>query len=210
MARLQILELPEGPDDERPPFVLVIDQAEDSIGRSLRRHAGVPEEAELTTNVAHLIGARGVLVFAETIEIPANEIPLDADGHPVRLRVEADLSAFNEQLAAAQAAAAEPVTPIPAKVRRDEAWDGHWFGTPGYLDPQRCSQCGIDRRSWEFGRDQRSCETVQADDESGHDFRPVGEKGTLTCLRCAVPRIQWAAGRSSPRCDAGRMATEVK
>jgi hypothetical protein len=77
MARLQILELPEGPDDERPPFVLVIDQAEDSIGRSLRRHVGVPEEAELTTNVAHLIGARGVLVFAETIEIPANDVSVE-------------------------------------------------------------------------------------------------------------------------------------
>ncbi|MGW2090022.1 hypothetical protein [Streptomyces sp. NPDC001880] len=26
MARLQILELPEGADDDRPPFILVVDQ----------------------------------------------------------------------------------------------------------------------------------------------------------------------------------------
>lgn len=72
MARLQILELPSGINDERPPFLLVIDQV-------------TPEMAEAITSAertsAELIGARTVLVFAETVHIPANE-PAQADPSP--------------------------------------------------------------------------------------------------------------------------------
>lgn len=69
MARLQILELPEGTGDERPPFVLVIDQCQgvdldmvETVEGSWRR-------------VGQEIGARSVLVFMESVEIPANDPP---------------------------------------------------------------------------------------------------------------------------------------
>ncbi|MER6183015.1 hypothetical protein [Streptomyces sp. NPDC001652] len=69
MARLQILELPEGSDDDRPPFVLVIDQAPADLAGfdALRRDLGDHEDFLKRT------GARAVLVFEETIDIPAND-----------------------------------------------------------------------------------------------------------------------------------------
>lgn len=93
MARLQILELPEGTGDDRPPFVLVIDQvptgepAFDALRRDLEDN-----------DIAERIGARGVLVFEETIDIPANEVPLDHDGYPLKFRVEGDFEQFREQV----------------------------------------------------------------------------------------------------------------
>jgi hypothetical protein len=65
MARLQILELPEGSGDDRPPFVLIVDQYE-PVEAS-------PEQFLRHQNVAEQIGARAVLVFEETIDIPAND-----------------------------------------------------------------------------------------------------------------------------------------
>ncbi|MFD5491613.1 hypothetical protein ACFWH4_01395 [Streptomyces sp. NPDC127091] len=66
MARLQILELPEGSGDDRPPFVLVVDQFEPPP------YPGEPWPP-LFDGVAEKIGARAVLVFEETIDIPAND-----------------------------------------------------------------------------------------------------------------------------------------
>jgi hypothetical protein len=67
MARLQILELPEGSGDDRPPFVLVIDQApRDEASSAFRRDLD-------QNNIAAGIGARHVLVFEDTIDIPAND-----------------------------------------------------------------------------------------------------------------------------------------
>ena len=79
MARLQILELPEGSGDDRPSFALVVDQY-----RPLRYMQGLdqgdlPEVADEFEGVAEKIGARVVLVFQETVEIPANGPSLDAD-----------------------------------------------------------------------------------------------------------------------------------
>jgi hypothetical protein len=68
MARLQILELPEGSGDDRPPFVLVVDQVprDEPAFEALRR--------DLADNdIAPRIGARAVLAFEETIDIPAND-----------------------------------------------------------------------------------------------------------------------------------------
>ncbi|WP_097982794.1 hypothetical protein [Streptomyces sp. f150] len=87
MARLQILELPEGAGDERPPFILVIDEWTSPFH-------GLPNEW------AQKIGAQGVLVFEDTIDIPANEVPLDSDGHPVKIRVEPDFEQLREQVQA--------------------------------------------------------------------------------------------------------------
>jgi hypothetical protein len=94
MARLQILELPEGSGDDRPPFVLVVDQAptDEAAFDAIRR--------DLLTDgdLAPRIGARAVLVFETTIDIPANEVPVDPDGYPVKLRIEPDFETFREQV----------------------------------------------------------------------------------------------------------------
>ena len=95
MARIQILELPEGASDERPPFVLVVDECPP------QRFVIGMEQAPMGDywrEVAVEIGARGVIVTPETVEIPANEIPVDPDGHPIRLRVEGDFEKFREQV----------------------------------------------------------------------------------------------------------------
>ncbi|GAA4824435.1 hypothetical protein [Streptomyces ziwulingensis] len=70
MARLQILELPEGAGDDRPPFILVIDQVptDETKFDALRRD--LLNDGDL----APRLGARAVLVFEDTIDIPANVI----------------------------------------------------------------------------------------------------------------------------------------
>lgn len=70
MARIQILELPAGPGDERPPFALVIDQCQPQ--RYMLDPDHVDQFVGPFDGVAEQIGARAVLVFAETIDIPDN------------------------------------------------------------------------------------------------------------------------------------------
>lgn len=93
MARLQILELPEGTSDDRPPFVLIVDQVPtDEAGfEALRRDLA-------DGNLADKIGARAVLVFEETIDIPANEVPVGPDGYPLRVHIEGDFDQFRDQV----------------------------------------------------------------------------------------------------------------
>jgi hypothetical protein len=69
MARLQILELPEGSGDDRPPFVLVIDQC---IPQRIALGADAPYR-DYWQDLAQQIGARGVIVTPETVDIPAND-----------------------------------------------------------------------------------------------------------------------------------------
>lgn len=69
MARLQILQLPEGDSDERPPFVLVIDEVQDPAALNAGFRTGFQEFREL-------VGARSVLAFAETVDIPANDFQM--------------------------------------------------------------------------------------------------------------------------------------
>lgn len=84
MARLQILELPEGPDDGRPPFILVVDQYQPlrCVEVTADGHPQIGSIDEFT-GVAEQIGARAVVTFRETIEIPANDTTayLDTSGH---------------------------------------------------------------------------------------------------------------------------------
>src|ERR1041385_2790049 len=95
MARIQILELPtiyrdEGPDET--PFILVIDQADyDSLN-------SLSAALDGWQNVKDQIGARAVLVFNETVAIPANETPVDPNGYPLKIRVEGDFETFREQV----------------------------------------------------------------------------------------------------------------
>lgn len=89
MARLQILELPEGSGDDRPPFILVVDQY---VPQRYILGAGQGEQPQPVNEfdgIAEQIGARAVLAFQETIEIPANDtLPssaqweLTVDGSP--------------------------------------------------------------------------------------------------------------------------------
>lgn len=69
MARIQILELPteHHGDDMATPFVLIVDQADyDSLN-------SLSAALEGWQSVKDQIGARAVLVFEETVEIPAND-----------------------------------------------------------------------------------------------------------------------------------------
>jgi|GEM_PF-5443111 len=105
MARLQILELPtiyrdEGPDET--PFILVIDQASEATINALDPSGDSLYAAAIgklsTPSLAEQIGARSILVFEETVEIPANETPVDPDGYPLKIRVEGDFEQFREQV----------------------------------------------------------------------------------------------------------------
>lgn len=92
MARLQILELPtiyreEGPDET--PYILVIDQVDEQTATDIARW---PDD------IATRTGARHVLCFSETVEIPVNETPVDPDGYPLKIRVEGDFEQFREQV----------------------------------------------------------------------------------------------------------------
>lgn len=69
MARLQILELPTGVDDDRLPFVLVVDQ---TMPQRVALGADAPF-SDYWQDLADKIGARGVIVTPETVEIPAND-----------------------------------------------------------------------------------------------------------------------------------------
>lgn len=97
MARLQILELPEGAGDERPPFALVVDQVDDEAADEIARW---PDD------IASRLGARQVLCFGGTIDIPANDTTAylsDADGDgstvgAVHVRVEPDFEEFRQQV----------------------------------------------------------------------------------------------------------------
>ncbi|WP_069883542.1 hypothetical protein [Streptomyces luteocolor] len=88
MARLQILELPteHHGDDMTTPFVLVIDQARaedfypDTDGKTtwqiFQERATAEDPAQ---RIADQIGARAVLVFEDTVNIPANGTDLGTD-----------------------------------------------------------------------------------------------------------------------------------
>lgn len=93
MARIQILEFPtiyrENGDDETP-FALVIDQVSttEDVARLRSEIDG--------TNLAAAVGARQVLVFQDTVHIPANDVTL-IDGQVVRVRVAGDFTDFRRQ-----------------------------------------------------------------------------------------------------------------
>jgi len=95
MPRIQILELPELVRDDGPPFMLIIDQVAEAdaaeLSEDLNRQA-----------LAADVGARTVAVFRQTIDIPDNQVPVDADGNyaggPVQVQVKADLNGFRAQV----------------------------------------------------------------------------------------------------------------
>lgn len=133
MARLRIFELPAVHLGEaiEQPFVVVLDQ----IGELSPFNSS--EGVEQFGVNAKAWGARGALVTTDTIEL-ADELP---PAEPLEFR-------------------GEQFTPDPAKVfAADNA--GHRFDDPGYLDPRRCSRCGIERVDWVVRRDAPSCAEVR-------------------------------------------------
>jgi hypothetical protein len=114
VPRIQILELPEGAIDDRPPFVVIVDQADTEA---------FTDQLLAQGNIAEQLGARAVLCFEDTVEIPANEVTLatDDDGTPtsrVRVRLEPDLTGFHEAVEQALTAARERATAALQDVRR--------------------------------------------------------------------------------------------
>ncbi|MFJ4925286.1 hypothetical protein [Streptomyces sp. NPDC088736] len=97
MARLQILELPEGASDQRAPFVLVVDEA------SFPTVEANQEAEGWWKRLAQQIGAQGCIVTDDTMDIPANETVVDPDGHPVKLRLEPDFTGWDDALTTALA-----------------------------------------------------------------------------------------------------------
>jgi hypothetical protein len=103
MARLQILELPEGAADGRPPFVLVVDEWDvDTIEASTML-------ADYWDAFGKKIGARGVLFVDRRIDIPANdtsaylarpaakqELAVKLGAHDVREAIAADMQKLRD------------------------------------------------------------------------------------------------------------------
>lgn len=98
MARIQILELPteHHGDDMTTPFVLIIDQADDATRYALGPTDDTMYTAQAT--IAEAIGARTVLVFPTTIDIPANQVEVDGQSYPLVVKVEGDFEQFREQI----------------------------------------------------------------------------------------------------------------
>ncbi|MFF9088640.1 hypothetical protein ACF1BE_19850 [Streptomyces sp. NPDC014991] len=159
MARLQILQLPEGVDDSRPPFALVVDQC--AADRWVSR-PGNGDQLMSTRwrEAAEMLGARGVIVTAETVEIPANEVPL-----PEPLELVADVDRMDEITDALGLDQLRDWGEIVEAAKRARAyWEqyGHDFHHVDYQDPQRCSRCGIERLDWAVRRDSPTCAEVRA------------------------------------------------
>jgi hypothetical protein len=68
VARLQILELPEGTGDDRPPFVLVVDE---TVPQRIILGQDMPF-GDYWQGIADKIGARAAIVTPETVEILGN------------------------------------------------------------------------------------------------------------------------------------------
>ncbi|MFZ3592322.1 hypothetical protein [Streptomyces sp. BH104] len=83
MARLQILELPmvHNGDQTETPFILVIDQADETV---------TDDTHQWSADVAKRIGARHVLCFAGTIDIPANDTSAYTTAPEADVHVELD------------------------------------------------------------------------------------------------------------------------
>lgn len=183
MARLQILELPEGPEDSRRPFVLVVDEY------APRRYVlGTGQTGEPRSEfhgVAETIGARAILTFVEQVEIPANallpvegfelrgegddEVDLRERKFSDRLKEYAEAQhrelvdredAITDALGIDRLRDWERIVEIVKDMRthalQGEYVDGHLFG----IDPPRCCRCGISRTDWVVRRATPTCDAV--------------------------------------------------
>ncbi|MFF6966305.1 hypothetical protein ACFY9G_23420 [Streptomyces anthocyanicus] len=115
MARLQILELPEGSNDNRPPFVLVIDQVDDDSPL-------ITDGPDIWPCFKNDTGCQHVIVTTETIDIPAN----DTSGYlatPAKQELVVNLSgnpdAIRDAITADMQKLRDANNPATTKPRRD-------------------------------------------------------------------------------------------
>lgn len=201
MARLQILELPEGAGDDQPPFVLVVDEWDvDTLETNTML-------TEYWDAFGKKIGAQGVLFVDRTIDIPANdtsayrpnngasnEVTLKLGDHDVRSAIAADMQRNRDahDKDAELRAANECISRLNAE--RDEArqWARH-----GYEIGQK--HCGWSdhgfapawlTEGWPPHID--SCENLKhaaALDEALCSIRsvhaPVEHRGQIICKECS-------------------------
>ncbi|WP_435209587.1 hypothetical protein [Streptomyces sp. bgisy034] len=102
MPRIQILELPmvHVGDYVETPFAVIIDEATEETFQSLAfgtTTAPDGTERPLYENIKEQLGARAILAFAETIEIPANgDHPPESQA--VHIHVDGDLDAVRSEI----------------------------------------------------------------------------------------------------------------
>jgi hypothetical protein len=170
MARLQILELPEGSGDDRPPFVLVVDQC---MPQRITLGADAPYR-DFWQDLADKIGARGVIVTPETVEIPANDTSAYHGNSDVKPAFDLKLGDRNVQSIVESVVRQTPQGPRPGKVVshaaeltdiardmdrlakwRDELTDALGMDRGSSWDDVRSAACGI--------REQRDAQAAELD-----------------------------------------------
>ncbi|MEU9149198.1 hypothetical protein AB0D59_01260 [Streptomyces sp. NPDC048417] len=96
MPRLQILELPaeHHGDDMTTPYLLIIDEApyDGAAFDALRADLANDELVART-------GARAILCFEDTMELPANQVVAGEQTYPVTFQVLPDFTEFRAQVA---------------------------------------------------------------------------------------------------------------
>ncbi|WP_282790921.1 hypothetical protein [Streptomyces sp. CC224B] len=175
MARLQILELPEGSSDDRPPFVLVVDE---SMPQRILLGFDNPIR-DYWQDIADKIGARAVIVTPETVEIPANDTSayLCESGEAVRSRADETQGRTAEALRLAHERTDIARDMDRLAKRRNELADA----------------LGIDRlRDWDDMRNAAARLRQERDAQAlaigrVRDLhRPVEYRGTSICVECSA------------------------
>jgi hypothetical protein len=101
MARIQILELPYDTKTDEQPFAVVIDQVDEATFQSLAFGTAYDSDngqRPLREALKADLGARAILCFEDTIEIPANDVVSAAEPSMV-IRVEGDADSSSADLA---------------------------------------------------------------------------------------------------------------
>lgn len=204
MARLQILELPEAfvGEASETPFVLVVDEYEP------RRYIMGPDQNQQPVDefdgIAEKIGARGVLVFADTVDIPANDttayldaargaLPADAhyemtiDGKPVEWTRADELHARAVDAAQERTDIARDMDRL-AK-RRNELTDALGMDHTRDWDDIRNAAAGL--------RKERDAQAA-AVQRVGDLHRPVEHRGQVICWECSDYDFPGQTTDSSP------------
>lgn len=198
MARLQILELPSGLDDARAPFVLVVDETmPDRVIIGFDGSRPVDRWGVL----AEQIGARGVVVTSETVEIPANELlpsesfELVGDQAARVSTAEAKLKAFAEEHYRLDSERMGAITDALGLDRLQD-WDEITEAARRMVRPAADGETTSPRMPARGVYRDDGAEYV-----SGHLFGAPGYRDPVRCCRCTVDRVGWAQDPAEPSCD---------
>jgi hypothetical protein len=217
MTRLQILELPEAAGDSRPPYVLVVDECAPQRVIIGMDHGPV---RDYWHEAAEQIGARGVIVTAETVEIPANDVSAE-----FRAEVQATVSDLYESARRSLSESETLGHKLLQRAEHAEAVTAHTKGLMerrtrtlreraeraeakltafGKQDTERMDEVtdalGLDRlRDWgEIVEAIKLQRKIAA--EGGHEFGGPGFNDPIRCSRCGLERLEWATRRDVPTC----------